>query len=111
MKKGNFCKGYRFPGRSGFCTQLAAGFHRSKRSESLQEFGQVQAALGLQALQDNRTQQLMVQRVPEANKSDPRHWRPSRSCPEPTRTQVPNMKLYIDFVGSLQNSGFWLVRV
>ena len=30
--------------------------------------------------------------------------------PEPTFLSVPNMELYIEFIGTLQNSVFWLVQ-
>ena len=33
------------------------------------------------------------------------------SPPEPTCLQVPKMKPYIKFLETLQNSGFWLVKI
>ena len=31
--------------------------------------------------------------------------------PEPTILSVPNIKPYMEFIGTLQSSGFWLVKV
>ena len=36
---------------------------------------------------------------------------PTLTSQNPLFCRFPNMKLYIDFLGTLQNSGFWLAQV